>query len=59
MKAYVIVTGSIFALITVAHIVRMIYEPHRAQEVIYVLLTAVAGVLSLWALRLVWPHPRK
>ena len=59
MKRYVIVTGSIFGLITVAHILRMIYEPHRAQEALYVLLTAVAAALSLWALRLMWPYPRK
>ena len=58
MKAYVLTTGSVFGLITIAHIWRMIVEPHLAKEVWYLILTAFAGALCLWAFRLLWPRPR-
>lgn len=53
MKAYVITTGAIFGLITIAHVLRIIAEgAHLAREPVYVLLTIVAAGLCLWALRL-------
>ncbi len=52
MKAYVITTGSIFALITLAHVLRMISEgPHLAKEPVFVLLTLAAAGMSWWAWR--------
>jgi hypothetical protein len=55
MKAYVTVTGVLFALITLAHFWRMIYtEQHLAADPWYLLLTALAGGLALWAAKLVW-----
>jgi hypothetical protein len=55
MKAYVITTGTIFGLITVAHIWRVIEEgAHLVTQPWWVLLTLAAAALSLWAARLVW-----
>ncbi len=58
MKSYFIVTGSVYGLISIAHIWRMAYEPHLAKQIWYLLLTALAVMLSLWALNFVWPRPR-
>jgi tellurite resistance protein TehA-like permease len=59
MKAYVITTGVIFGLITLAHIWRVMEEGARlTREPWYVLLTIAAAALSLWAGRLVWRWPR-
>jgi hypothetical protein len=53
MKAYVITTGAIFGLITLAHIWRGFVEgPHLAKEPWFVLLTILAAALCLWAFRL-------
>jgi hypothetical protein len=54
MKAYVITTGSVFGLITLAHILRVIAEgPRLASEPWYILLTAAAAGLCMWAFKLV------
>ena len=59
MRPYLIVTGAVFGLITVAHIWRIIVEnPHLAVEPWFVLLTLVTAGLCLWALRLLWRLPR-
>ena len=59
MKAYVITTGIIFGLITVAHIWRAIVEgPKLAAEPWFILLTVFTAALGVWALRLVWRSPR-
>lgn len=58
MKAYLVATCIIFGLITAAHIWRAIVEgPHLATDPWFILLTAVAAGLCLWALRLLrrWP----
>jgi hypothetical protein len=53
MKAYVMTTGIIFALITLAHIWRAIVEgSHLATDPFFVLLTIAAAALALWAGRL-------
>ena len=52
MKAYVITSGSIFALITVAHLLRIVLENrHLATDPGYILLTLASAGLSLWAWR--------
>jgi predicted permease len=54
MKAYLITTGIIFALITFAHIARAFAEgPRLAKDPIFILLTFLAAGLSAWAWRLV------
>jgi hypothetical protein len=53
MKAYVVTTGAVFGLITLAHVLRIIAEgPHLVTDPWYVLLTLVAAALGLWAWRL-------
>ena len=59
MKAYVMTTGAVFGLLTLAHIWRVIAEePHLATEPWYVLITVASAALCLWALRLLWRSPR-
>ena len=53
MKAYLITTATVFGLIAVAHIWRIVGESTALlREPWFVLLTALAAGLCLWALRL-------
>jgi len=53
MKAYVMTTGAIFGLITMAHDWRAFEEGARlATEPWYVLITLAAAALCFWAWRL-------
>lgn len=53
MKAYLITTGAVFGLVTLAHLWRIVAEwPRLAAEPGYLLLTVAAGVLCIWAWRL-------
>jgi hypothetical protein len=55
MKAYIMTTGSVFGLITIAHILRIIEEgPHLLTEPLWVILTLAAAGMALWAWRLLW-----
>jgi hypothetical protein len=59
MKAYLITSGSIFGLITLAHIWRGVVEGrHLAGDPVFVALTLLAAGLSVWAWRLVSRIPR-
>jgi len=50
MKAYIITTGVIFALLTVAHIVRLAVESTRfLTEPIFALFTILSAALTIWA----------
>ncbi|HEV8264801.1 MAG TPA: hypothetical protein VGQ06_07605 [Gemmatimonadales bacterium] len=52
LKAYVMTTGAIFGLLTVAHLWRIIEEgAHLARDPWYILITLATGVLCLWAWR--------
>lgn len=51
MRAYVITTGAVFGLLTVAHMWRMTEEPHLATDPWYILITVVAAGLSFGAIR--------
>jgi hypothetical protein len=43
-------TGVVFALLTLAHILRIIMEgPHLAKDPFYVLITVAAAGLCFWA----------
>jgi hypothetical protein len=54
MKAYVITTGIIFGLITLAHLLRIVMEgPRLATEPLYILLTIAAAGLAIWACLLI------
>ena len=53
MKAYLITTGALFGVITIAHVWRMFAEGLTpAREPFYLVLTLIAAALSLWAWRL-------
>jgi hypothetical protein len=53
MKAYLITTGTVFGLVTVAHIWRALVEgPHVAKDPVFILLTVATAALCLWACRL-------
>ena len=53
MKAYVTTTGAVFALLTLAHLLRIIMEwPHLARDPFFLLITVAAGAFCLWAWRL-------
>ena len=57
MKAYVWTTGLLFGAITIAHILRMFAE-HLGTDPWYLLITAIAAALCLWAGLLVWRSAR-
>lgn len=52
MKAYLITTGSVFALIVASHIMRFITEGGALREPFLWVLTFLAAGLSIWAFRL-------
>jgi hypothetical protein len=60
MKSYLMTTGSVFALLVVAHVLRVIEEgSHLARDPWYVLTTVAAAGLCLWAGRLLMLMPRR
>jgi hypothetical protein len=53
MKPYVLTTGASFGLLVVLHIWRVIEEgPHLLKDPWWILITAVAASLCLWAVSL-------
>jgi hypothetical protein len=50
MKAYVVTSGSVFGLLVLAHIARVIAEGlHVAADPVFMFATAVAATLCAWA----------
>jgi hypothetical protein len=59
MKAYLMVTGVIFGLITLAHVWRVIADgPQLATDPFFILLTLLSAGLAVWAWRLLRRRPR-
>jgi hypothetical protein len=52
MRAYLATTGTVFLLLTVAHIVRVFQETHLARQPWFWLVTVIPAILAVWALRL-------
>jgi hypothetical protein len=52
MRAYLITTGTVFALIVVAHVWRVVAEPSPLNSW-FVALTLVAAGFSAWAFSLI------
>lgn len=53
MKAYLVVTGTLFGLLTLVHIWRVFAESRLlAQDGWYILITAISAGLCVWACRL-------
>jgi hypothetical protein len=57
MKAYLVVTGTIFGLVGVAHLLRLLVERHALSDAWFLgsnlALFVVGGGLAIWAARLV------
>ena len=51
MKTYLWLTGTVFGLLTIVHVWRMIVEP-SARDPWFVLITAVSTLLAGWAFKL-------
>ena len=50
MRAYVATTGTLFGLVTLAHILRIVHESRAlATDPFYVLLTVASAALCVWA----------
>jgi len=59
MKAYVMTTGAVFGLLAVVHVWRALEEgPHLARDPWFVIITALAASLCLWACWLLRPGSR-
>jgi len=59
MKAYVMTTGSVFGLLVLAHAWRVVEEgTHLAMDPSFILITAAAAALCVWAWRLLRVMPR-
>ena len=53
MKSYLMTSGAVFAVVVVAHLLRIAAEgPHVARDPWFLLSTLAAGALCLWAWRL-------
>ena len=54
MKTYVVTTGILFGLLTLAHVLRIMYESRAlARDPAYMLITTATAALSVWACLLV------
>jgi hypothetical protein len=52
MKTYVVTSGTIFGLLTLAHIARIVRETSLLmQEPAYMLITVAAAAMTVWAWR--------
>lgn len=49
MRTYVITTGLIFLLLTIVHLWRVAAEGTRVLDPFYVVITAAAAAMSVWA----------
>jgi hypothetical protein len=52
------VTGTVFGLLTLVHVWRLIVERHLAADPWFMLITVVSASLSAWAARLAWRAQR-
>ena len=60
MRAYVLISGVIFAAIAIAHLARIAVESAAlAGDFHFILLTVLAVGLALWAARLLWNGRRR
>ena len=49
MRAYVITTGTVFGLLTVAHLWRYVEERHLIRDPWHVSVTIISAALCFWA----------
>ncbi|MFL5381753.1 MAG: hypothetical protein ACJ8GN_04490 [Longimicrobiaceae bacterium] len=58
MKAYVITTGAVFGLLTVAHLARMFMEAGFSADPAYWAITTAAAALCAWSVHVLRRAPR-
>jgi hypothetical protein len=58
MKAFLVTAGTVFGLVVIAHVARVMAEPAMARDPWFWALTVLAAGLSAWAWRLVWTSRR-
>jgi hypothetical protein len=51
MRAYVITTGALFGLLTIAHVVKIILERRLVPDPVFILFTLLSAGLAIWAWR--------
>jgi len=51
MRAYVITSGAIFGLITLAHLVRLVLERRLIPDPVFIIFTLLSAGLTIWAWR--------
>ena len=51
MRAYVITTGALFGLLTIAHIVKIILERRLVPDPVFIIFTLISAGLTIWAWR--------
>lgn len=56
MRLYVITSGIVFALITAAHIARMVLEPKSLTDPIFMVSSAIAVGLVTWSIVVLRKH---
>ena len=54
MNAFLVTVGVVFGLVVIAHVARMVVEPHVATDPWYWALTLIAAALSGWSWYLFW-----
>jgi hypothetical protein len=53
VKGYVLTTGTLFGLLAVVHVVRLVAEgPHVATDPFFVFATLAAAAMCIWAVYL-------
>jgi hypothetical protein len=58
MRIYVMITGGLFALLTLVHVWRLVEERNLATDPFFILITLLAAGLGVWALSLLRRSPR-
>jgi hypothetical protein len=59
MRAYLVTTGTVFGLITAAHVWRVLMESRAlARDPWFLLVTLLTAALCVWAVRLLRPGAR-
>ena len=60
MKAYLWTTGALFALLTIAHVWRVVAEsPTLARDPWFVVATLISAAMCAWAGRLLFRAPAR
>lgn len=59
MRAYLTITGILFALLVAAHVWRAAVEPNLVRDPWFLLFSVLAAGLSLWAFSLLRRTPRR